>query len=199
MDGEGDIFKSPTRNLKSSKCCKNKKQAFTTRELDLLRNGTNNSRYKALVELLNSTGCRVSEVSGINREDINWNDKSILISGKGNKERYVYLDDITAMYLEKYLKERTDYNNALFVGLNRKHERFLKSGIESTIRNLGEKLKINAYPHKFRRTYATRALQNGMSLSTLAKLMGHERVDTTMIYCDIGNKQIQMDYMKHKE
>ena len=199
LDDEGYILKSPTRNLKSIKCCKNKKQAFTTRELDLLRNGTNNSRDKALVELLNSTGCRVSEVSGINREDINWNDKSILISGKGNKERYVYFDNITAMYLEKYLKERTDYNNALFVGLNRKHERFLKSGIESTIRNLGEKLKINAYPHKFRRTYATRALQNGMSLSTLAKLMGHERVDTTMIYCDIGNKQIQMDYMKHME
>ena len=199
LDDEGYILKSPTRNLKSIKCCKNKKQAFTTRELDLLRNGTNNSRDKALVELLNSTGCRVSEVSGINREDINWNDKSILISGKGNKERYVYFDDITAMYLEKYLKERTDYNNALFVGLNRKHERFLKSGIESTIRNLGEKLKIKSYPHKFRRTYATRALQNGMSLSTLEKLMGHEKVDTTMIYCDIGNKQIQMDYMKHME
>lgn len=196
LDDEGYISKSPTRNLKAIKCPKTQRKAYTNRELDILRNNINNSRDKALVELLNSTGCRVSEVSNINRCDINWTERSILISGKGNKQRYVYFDDVSAMYLEKYLQDRSDNKQALFVSKDKNKKRLKKSGIESLIRRLGNDVGIESYPHKFRRTYATRALQNGMSLSTLAKLMGHEKVDTTMLYCDINLKQLKIDYYK---
>ena len=196
LDDEGYITKSPTRNLKSIKCDKSVRKAFTDRELDQMRNHTKNARDKALVELLNSTGCRVSEIANINRSDINWNEKSILITGKGDKQRYVYFDDVAAMYLEEYLRSRSDSKKALFVSYNKNKNRLQKSGIESVIRSLGNELNIHAYPHKFRRTYATRALSNGMSLSTLSKLMGHEKVDTTMIYCEINTKQISMDYKK---
>ena len=196
LDDEGYITKSPTRNLKSIKCPKTQRKAYTNRELDRLRNNIHNDRDKALVELLNSTGCRISEVININRNDINWNEHSIIVTGKGNKQRYVYFDDVTAMYLEKYLNTRKDSSTALFVSFNKNKTRLQKAAIESLIRRLGNNLGIKAYPHKFRRTYATRALQNGMSLSTLAKLMGHEKVDTTMMYCDIDSKQIKLDYYK---
>lgn len=196
LDDEGYIIKSPTRNLKSIKCPKTQRKAYTNRELDRLRNNIHNDRDKALVELLNSTGCRIGEVININRNDINWNERSIIVTGKGNKQRYVYFDDVTAMYLEKYLNTRKDSATALFVSFNKNKTRLQKAAIESLIRRLGNNLGIKAYPHKFRRTYATRALQNGMSLSTLAKLMGHEKVDTTMMYCDIDSKQIKLDYYK---
>ena len=196
LDDDGYITKSPTRNLKSIKCPKTQRKAYTNRELDRLRNNIHNDRDKALVELLNSTGCRISEVININRNDINWNEHSIIVTGKGNKQRYVYFDDVTAMYLEKYLNTRKDSSTALFVSFNKNKTRLQKAAIESLIRRLGNNLGIKAYPHKFRRTYATRALQNGMSLSTLAKLMGHEKVDTTMMYCDIDSKQIKLDYYK---
>ena len=130
----------------------------------------------------------------MNCEDINWLDKSIKVCGKGNKERIVYFNDITAMYLEKYLQSRNDNNNALFVSRRKNNTRLKVASIETIIRNIGRELNIHSYPHKFRRTYATRAIKNKMPIATLSKLMGHDKIETTMIYCDISKDQLKLDY-----
>lgn len=194
LDDEGYIIKSPARNLKSLKCPKTERKAFTNCEIEKIRNNVTNVRDKAIVELLLSTGCRVGEVENMNIEDVNWRDESIRVIGKGNKERTVYFDDVTEMYLKKYLDTRNDNEEALFVTLNKNKHRLKTVGIESMVRNVGNKMNIKAYPHKFRRTYATKAIKNKMPIATLSKLMGHDKIDTTMMYCDINKEQLQIDY-----
>jgi site-specific recombinase XerD len=194
MDDEGYIQKSPTRNIKSLKCPKSERKAFTNCEIEKMRDNVKNIRDRALIELLLSTGCRVGEIEIMNCEDINWLDKSIKVRGKGNKERIVYFNEITAMYLEKYLQSRNDNNNALFVSRRKNNTRLKVASIETIIRNIGHELNIHSYPHKFRRTYATRAIKNKMPIATLSKLMGHDKIETTMIYCDISKDQLKLDY-----
>ncbi len=195
LNDEGIIQKSPTRNL-NIKCSKTIRVPFTDRELDVIRNANLSVRDKAIVELFISTGCRVEEMANIHISDINWYEKSILITGKGNKQRTVFFDDIAAMYLEKYLKTRDSYIDELFVSSKNKNKKLEKKSIECMVRKLGRANKIKAYPHKFRRTFATRALRNGMPITTLSKLMGHEKIETTMLYCQIDNLQIKMSYLQ---
>lgn len=195
LNDEGIIQKSPTRNL-NIKCPKTTRIPFTDRELDVLRNSNLSVRNKAIIELFISTGCRVEEMANIHISDINWYEKSILITGKGNKQRTVFFDDIAAMYLEKYMKDRNSNIDELFISSKNINKRLEKKSIECVVRKLGRTNKIKAYPHKFRRTFATRALRNGMSITTLSKLMGHEKIETTMLYCQIDNSQIKMSYMQ---
>lgn len=195
LNDEGIIQKSPTRNL-NIKCPKTTRIPFTDRELDILRNANLSVRDKAIVELFISTGCRVEEMANIHISDINLYEKSILITGKGNKQRMVFFDDIAAMYLEKYLKTRDSYIDELFVSSKNKNKKLEKKSIECMVRKLGRANKIKAYPHKFRRTFATRALRNGMPITTLSKLMGHEKIETTMLYCQIDTSQIKMGYIQ---
>ena len=195
LNDEGIIQKSPTRNL-NIKCPKTTRIPFTDRELDVLRNSNLSVRNKAIIELFISTGCRVEEMANIHISDINWYEKSILITGKGNKQRTVFFDDIAARYLEKYMKDRNSNIDELFISSKNSNKRLEKKSIECVVRKLGRTNKIKAYPHKFRRTFATRALRNGMSITTLSKLMGHEKIETTMLYCQIDNSQIKMSYMQ---
>ena len=195
LNDEGIIQKSPTRNL-NIKCPKTTRIPFTDRELDVLRNSNLSVRNKAIIELFISTGCRVEEMANIHISDINWYEKSILITGKGNKQKTVFFDDIAAMYLEKYMKDRNSNIDELFISSKNSNKRLEKKSIECVVRKLGRTNKIKAYPHKFRRTFATRALRNGMSITTLSKLMGHEKIETTMLYCQIDNSQIKMSYMQ---
>lgn len=195
LNDEGIIQKSPMRNL-NIKCPKTTRIPFTDRKLDILRNTNLSIRDKAIVELFISTGCRVEEMANIHIPDINWYEKSILITGKGNKQRTVFFDDITAMYLERYLKIRDSNIDELFVSSKNSNKKLEKKSIECMVRKLGRINKIKAYPHKFRRTFATRALRNGMPIATLSKLMGHEKIETTMLYCQIDNSQIKMSYMQ---
>lgn len=193
LNDEGIITRSPLRNL-NLKCPKTVRIPFTDRELDVLRNTPMSLRNKAMIELFISTGMRVGEMAGVHISDINWYDKSILITGKGNKQRIVFFDDVTAMYLEKYINSRKSNTNYLLV--SSKNKRLEKKAIQCIVRKLGQLNHIEAYPHKFRRTFATKALKNGMSITTLAKIMGHEKIETTMLYCQIDNTQLKMGYMQ---
>ena len=195
LNDEGIIAISPLRNL-NLKCPKTARIPFTDRELDVLRNSQMSLRNKAMIELFISTGMRVGEMVGVHISDINWYDKSILITGKGNKQRMVFFDDITAMYLEKYINSRKSNTNYLLVSSKDKTKRLEKKAIQCVVRKLGHVNHIEAYPHKFRRTFATKALKNGMPITTLAKLMGHEKIETTMLYCQIDNTQLKMGYMQ---
>lgn len=173
------------------------RKPFSSVDMEKLKRSCKTARDLALVETLYATGGRVSEVSKMNIAHINFYDNSLVIHGKRNKERVVYLTDLACFYIQEYLKERKDSNEALFVHLKAPFGRLSKSGIEARMRQLGELSEVkNVHPHRFRRTLATTALSRGIEPYKLRDLMGHNKLETTMIYCKIAQADIKHSYMK---
>lgn len=178
---EGFIPKNPCATLHRIKFHAEKEKPFSMAELQKLRETSTTDRDLALVDFLYSTGCRISEVTSINLEDIDWHDMEIVVIGKGNKPRTVYFDDITAMHLKKYLNKRTDNSPALFQGKGT--DRLSANAIRKILNNIGEKAGVtNVHPHRFRKTLATNLLSHGMSIDQVAQILGHEDIKTTQIY-----------------
>ena len=181
LENEDYIVKSPVRRIHKVKATKRVKETLTDENLEKLRDTCTNVRDLAILELLISTGMRVGELTRLNISDINFQERSCIVLGKGNSEREVYFSAKSKMYIEKYLETRTDNNEALFVSLIKPYNRLGISGIEITIRNLGREANINkVHPHKFRRTMATMAIDKGMPVEQVQKLLGHIKIDTTM-------------------
>ena len=155
-------------------------------------------RDKALLEFLYSTAVRVSELSEINREDIRYANKELIVYGKGAKERTVYINERTNMYLKEYLESRKDNDPALFVGSKKPNSRLTKTGIEDIIRRIGEKAGVeNAHPHRFRRTALTNALNRGMPLQEAMIFAGHAKSETTMRYCTVNQEGVRYHHFKY--
>ena len=194
-----DIIKcNPVRKTKPVREVKIIRASFTDLEGEEMRESITTLRDKAIIETLNTTGVRVSELCNMNINDIQ-NGTSI-IRGKGNKERTVYFSDKALYYLHKYLETRTDTNNALFINLKRtngKYERITKGSVEKMVRDVGKKINIKAHPHKFRRTVATRGINKGMPIQEVRVLLGHSKIDTTLIYCNVAESNIQMSHKKY--
>ena len=164
----------------------------------MLFRSCDNIRDLALVECLYSTGVRVSELTSLNISDIDFKQNCAVVLGKGHKERTVYLSQTAIMYLKKYLEQRTDYNDALFVSKRSLHKRLAKSGIENILKKLGAKVNIkNTHPHRFRRTFATNMLKKGMPIEEVKILLGHLKMDTTMLYCCVDNDSVKYTYNKY--
>lgn len=181
LENEDYIVKSPVRRIHKVKAMKKVKETLTDENLEKLRDTCTNVRDLAILELLISTGMRVGELTRLNISDMNFQERSCIVLGKGNSEREVYFSAKSKMYIEKYLETRTDNNEALFVSLIKPYNRLGISGIEITIRNLGKEANINkVHPHKFRRTMATMAIDKGMPIEQVQKLLGHIKIDTTM-------------------
>lgn len=194
----GIITKNPMRAIKKIKFRKKQVLPFTTEEVEKLRYGATDIRLRALIEFLLSTGCRVSEVAGLNKRDINWKDGECKVLGKGDKERLVFINDAAMLYLEEYLKTRDDENEALFVSEDEPHERLKVSGIEVIIRNLGKEVGIrNVHPHRFRHTVATWAAKRGMSVQLIQKMLGHENIETTLIYATADMDDLRAAHAKY--
>jgi Site-specific recombinase XerD len=195
---EGYIEKNPCRNIKAIKYERREKESLTDVEIEMIRNNYNNIRDKALVEFIYSTGCRVTEVSRVNIDDVNFETNELIVFGKGDKHRKVYLNAKTKLALQDYLKIRDDDNEALFVGLVKPYNRLAKSAIEKIVRDLGVKagLKERLYPHKLRRTYATVMLDRGADLAEVQKALGHVNVGTTTVYAKALDSNIKN---KHKK
>lgn len=192
---EGYIEKPPTMNMKPIKQEKRLKKALSEREIEMLRGASKNIRDKAIIDVLYSTGVRCSELIGMNRSDIE-NDE-IIIFGKGEKERIVYLNARAKLSLDEYLKTRTDNNNALFVSLKKPFKRIGKSCIERTLRELGYSVNINnVHPHRFRRTAATIALNRGMPIEQVSQMLGHAKIETTTIYARSSNENVKNSHKK---
>lgn len=189
---ENDILaKNPIKLIKPIKNAKRLVKPFSEEEIEKMRNVAT-IRERALIEFLFSTGCRVSELVNLNRDDINFGTKQLRVIGKGNKERVVFLNATASMYLQQYLKSRTDDNPALFVSLDEPHDRVQKSGIEIIVRRLGRACGIEkAHPHRFRHTVATAALKRGMPIELVQKMLGHESIDTTMIYAETSETKLK--------
>ena len=198
LEDEDYIVKSPVRRIHKVKTPSIIKETLTDENLEKLRDSSNCIRDLVLIELLYSTGIRVGELVKLNINDINFEDRSCKVIGKGNKQREVYFDARTKLHLKQYINIRHDTNEALFVSKNKPYQRLSISGIELIVRKLGLKTEIHkVHPHKFRRTLATLAIDKGMPIEQVQKLLGHVKIETTMHYAMVNQNNVKISHRKY--
>ena len=192
------IVKTPMAKIKKIKYPKHIRQPFTAEEVEKMRQICgDNIRNRAILEFLLSTACRVSEMVGLNRKDVDLLTGEAVVVGKGAKERTVYLNAPAKWYLKQYFESRKDDNPALFVSELQPFNRLEISGIEILIRRLGRTVNAKAFPHKLRHTAATNALRRGMPIEQVQKMLGHEKIDTTLIYAKIVCDDVKYAHNKY--
>lgn len=198
LEDENYILKSPVRRIHRVKSTTAVKETYSDEELERLRDNCTETRDLALIDILASTGMRVGELVRLNQADINFNERECVVFGKGDKERIVYFDARTKIHLQNYLSERDDNNPALFVSLKMPYERLKIGGVETRLKKLGSKLAIEkVHPHKFRRTMATTAIDKGMPIEQVQKLLGHEKIDTTLHYAMVKQSNVKNAHRKY--
>ena len=198
LEDEDHIVKSPVRRIHKVKTTKTVKTIYSDESLEALRDGCQNLRDLAIIDLLASTGMRVGELVRLNRADIDFTNRECIVFGKGAKERTVYFDARTKLHLSNYLSSRTDTNKALFVSLDAPHERLHISGVEIRLRALGRRLHLDrVHPHKFRRTMATQAIDKGMPIEQVQVLLGHSKIDTTMHYAMVNQSNVKESHRRY--
>lgn len=198
LEDEDYIVKSPVRRIHKVRTAINVKETYTDEELELMRDNCTELRDLAIVDLLASTGMRVGEMVLLNRDDINFAERECVVLGKGNKERVVYFDARAKRHLQDYMDSRIDDNPALFVSLRKPRKRITINGIEARLRKLGEAWGIHKlHPHKFRRTLATMAIDKGMPIEQLQRLLGHQRIDTTLQYAMVKQTNVKIAHKKY--
>ncbi|MDU6031835.1 MAG: tyrosine-type recombinase/integrase [Peptoniphilus harei] len=198
LEEENHIIKSPARRIHKIRTGATVKAVYTDEELELLRDSCNNIRDLAIIDFLSSTGVRIGELTKINISDIDFDKRECIVLGKGNKERIVYFDARSKIHILDYIESRVDDNEALFVSLNKPHNRLKISGVEIRLRNLGKKLNIaKVHPHKFRRTLATKAIDKGMPIEQVQTLLGHTKIDTTLHYAMVNQNNVKQSHRKY--
>ena len=198
LEDEDYIIKSPVRRIHKVKTASIIKETFTDENIEKMRDECKNIRNLAIIELLISTGMRVGELVNLNIDDLNFEDRSCVVQGKGNKQREVYFDARTKIHLMQYLNIRKDDNKALFVSKNKPYQRLSISGIELIVRKIGIKTDVNrVHPHKFRRTLATMAIDKGMPIEQVQKLLGHVKIETTMHYAMVNQNNVKNSHRKY--
>ncbi|MBR2401612.1 MAG: tyrosine-type recombinase/integrase [Lachnospiraceae bacterium] len=198
LEDENYILKSPVRRIHRVKVSTSVKETYTDEELEMLRDNCTEVRDLAMIDLLASTGMRVGELVRLNRDDIDFTERECVVFGKGDKERVVYFDARTKIHLQSYLNERVDSNPALFVGLRFPYARLQIGGVENRLKQMGENLNIHkVHPHKFRRTMATVAIDKGMPIEQVQKLLGHEKIDTTLHYAMVKQSNVKNAHRKY--
>lgn len=195
---EDHIAKSPAKRLKRTKVEQRVKEALNEEEMERIRCQCKRERDLAIIDFLYSTGVRVSELVSLNRSDIDFAAKECIVFGKGAKERRVYLNAKALIHLKSYLGSRTDDNPALFVSCKEPHSRLSAGGIESIVRELGEKAHVKkVHPHRYRRTMATSAMNRGMPIQEVSVLLGHQQIETTMIYCVVNQNNVKLSHQRY--
>lgn len=198
LEDEDYIVKSPVRRIHKVRAEVTVKETISDEQLETLRDSCTELRDLALVDFLVSTGVRVGELVTINRADIDFNERQCVVLGKGGKERTVYFNARAKVHLLNYLASRTDSQRALFVSLASPHRRLTISGVETRIRQLGKTAKIcRIYPHKFRRTLATMAIDKGMPIEQVQRLLGHTKIDTTLHYAMVNQNNVKFAHRKY--
>lgn len=198
LEDEDYILKSPVRRIHKVKTAINIKETYSDDEMEKMRDSCKELRDLAIIDMLSSTGMRVGEMVLLNRGDIDFSERECVVFGKGNKERIVYFDARTKLHLQKYLNSRSDDNPALFVTLRAPYNRIQIGGIEHRLREMGRKLNImKVHPHKFRRTLATMAIDKGMPIEQLQRLLGHQRIDTTLHYAMVKQNNVKLAHKKY--
>lgn len=198
LEEENHILKNPVRRIHKIKSGTTVKKIISDEKIEIIREGCQTSRDLAIIDLLYSSGIRIGEMINLDISDIDFNERECIVYGKGDKERKVYFDAKAKLNIQKYLAERIDNNDALFVTLNRPYNRLKISGAEIRLRELGKKLGIEkVHPHKFRRTMATRAIDKGMPIEQVQQLLGHQQIDTTMRYAMVNQNNVKNSHRKY--
>ncbi|MBQ6348923.1 MAG: tyrosine-type recombinase/integrase [Clostridia bacterium] len=197
LEEEDYILKSPMRRIHKIKTRTQVKEIISDEVIERIRDGCQELRDLAIIDLLYTTGIRVGELVNLDIEDINFEQRECVVYGKGDKERRVYFDAKAKIHLMEYLKSRTDKNPALFVTLNAPHTRLKISGVEIRLRQLGRRLCLDRiHPHKFRETMATRAIDKGMPIEQVQKILGHSQIDTTMQYAIMNQTNVKSSHQR---
>lgn len=200
LEDEDYIVKSPVRRIHRVKTAQITKETLSDEKLETLRDACESKRDLAVVDLLASTGMRIGELIRLNVADVNLQERECIVTGKGNKQRPVYFDVRAKLHLAEYLETRADNNSALFVSLDSKARRITVGGMELRLRNLGKKVGVSrVHPHKFRRTLATHAIDKGMPIEQVQKLLGHAKIDTTMHYAMVNQNNVKASHRKYLE
>ena len=206
------ILKNPASNLGKIKHVKKQKVPFTNEELTKMRTWVTNRKHGdlrdlAIFELLLSSGIRVGELHSLDISDMDMVNNKFRVIGKGDKERTCYFNSAAKIALDDYLKSRSDDNPALFVDLKRKRSKsgsgvYMRLGIsqvERRVREIGAAVGVRAHPHKFRRTFATSLVRKGVNLAEVSKLLGHESIETTLIYTVTEDETVKYEHEKHSD
>ena len=197
LEEEDYILKNPVRRIHKVKTGTQVREVLSDESLESIRDTCTHSRDLAMIDLLASTGMRVGELVKLNREDINFTERECVVFGKGNKQRIVYFNARTKIHLQQYLNERSDQNEALFVSLNDPQKRLQISGVEVRLRKIGREANVpRVHPHKFRRTLATMAIDKGMPVEQVQKLLGHVKIDTTMHYAMVSQNNVKISHRR---
>ena len=198
LEAEDYIIKSPIRRIHKIRTGSKVKETLSEECIEKLRDSCLQIRDLAMIDLLYSTGIRVGELVNLNINDINFEERECIVYGKGNKQRKVYFDAKTKVHLKRYLEQRKDCSEALFVTLDSPFERLKISGVEIRLRKLGRLASLDqrVHPHKFRRSMATRAIDKGMPIEQVQKLLGHQQIDTTMHYAMVNQSNVKISHRK---
>lgn len=198
LEEEDYILKSPMRRIHKIKTKQQVKETISDEAIERLRDNCKCIRDLAVIDLLYSTGIRVGELVNLNISDVDFEARECIVFGKGDKERRVYFDAKAKLHLQDYLRSRTDDDPALFVTLDAPYTRLQISGVEIRMRELGRSLKLEKiHPHKFRRTMATRAIDKGMPIEQVQKILGHSQIDTTMQYAIVNQNNVKNSHQKY--
>ena len=198
LEEEDYILKSPMKRIHKIKTKIVVKNTISDEGIEKLRDNCKEKRDLAIIDLLYSTGIRVGELVNLNIDDIDLEGRECIVYGKGDKERRVYFDAKAKIHLKEYIETRFDDNKALFVTLHAPYKRLKISGIEIRLRNLGKKLDLDRiHPHKFRRSMATRAIDKGMPIEQVQKILGHSQIDTTMQYAMVNQNNVKTSHQKY--
>jgi len=197
MTKEEIIIKNPMNKINSPKREKRLPKALSEEQVETLREHCSTPRERAIFELFLATGCRLSEISQLNIDQINWQNQSIKVIGKGNSERIVYFNFKATHYLKKYLNNRNDNCDALFVTERKEYRRLSNRGIQRIFVGLGNKSNIKLHVHKCRHTFATNLLNSGADLALVQAMLGHSSPDTTQVYCQLSEQNKHDGYKKY--
>ena len=198
LEEEDYILKSPMRRIHKIKTKQSVKETISDEMIEQLRDNCECARDLAMIDLLYSTGIRVGELVRLNISDIDFEERECIVYGKGDKERRVYFDAKAKLHLQNYINSRHDDNPALFTTLDAPYDRLKISGVEIRVRELGRKISMERiHPHKFRRTMATRAIDKGMPIEQVQKILGHSQIDTTMQYAIVNQNNVKTAHRKY--
>lgn len=196
LRNEGLIDTDPTVNLGQIKAKSETELPFTGEQIQLIKEACENELELAIVHFLLTTGCRISEACSVNRSDIDYQNLRLTVTGKGDKTRTVYIDNVTALMLKRYLATRDDIDPALFYSRN--NRRFEPGGVRAMLKRIEERSHVpGIHPHRFRHTLATNLVDRGMSIQEVAAILGHANIDTTMTYVYVNQRQTENNYRKY--
>lgn len=200
LESENYIMKSPTRRIHKIKVGKVVKETYSDEMIELIRQNVSSHRDLTIIDFLISTGVRVGELVKLNITDLNLEAKECVVVGKGNKQRKVYFDARTKIEIQQYLLSRSDDSKALFVSLSKPFKRLQISGVETVLKKIGKKVGLGrVHPHKFRRTLATKAIDKGMPIEQVQKMLGHAKIDTTLEYAMVDENNVKNSHKKYLE